>query len=46
MAGADLHHIGDAGYTGMAVPENIFAYSVAIRGLRHTYARMARSIRR
>lgn len=46
MAGADLHHIGDAGYTGMAIPENIFAYSVAIRGLRHTYARMARSIRR
>jgi len=46
MAGADLHHIGDAGYTGMAIPENIFAYSVAIRGLRHTYARVAQSINR
>ncbi len=41
MAGADLHHIGDAGYTGIAVPENIMAYSIAIRGRRHTYRRMA-----
>jgi dihydroorotate dehydrogenase len=41
MAGADIHHIGDAGYTGIAVPENITAYSVAIRGRRHTYRRMA-----
>ncbi len=46
MAGTDLHHIGDAGYIGMALPENIFAYSIAIRGVRHTYARMARSINR
>jgi hypothetical protein len=46
MAGTDLHHIGDAGYVGMALPENIFAYSVAIRGVRHTYTRMARSINR
>ena len=43
MAGADLHHIGDTGYMGMALPENIHAYSVAIRGIRHTYSRMARS---
>ncbi|KJE28617.1 hypothetical protein LG52_726 [Geobacillus kaustophilus] len=44
MAGADLHHIGgDAGYHGIAVPENIMAYSIAIRGRRHTYIRMARS---
>lgn len=41
MAGADLHHIGDAGYTGIAVPENIMTYSIAIRGRRHTYRRMA-----
>lgn len=41
MAGADIHHIGDAGYTGVAVPENITAYSIAIRGVRHTYRRMA-----
>ncbi len=46
MAGADIHHIGDAGYLGMALPENIFAYSVAIRGIRHTYRRMAMSIKR
>lgn len=46
MAGADLHHIGDTGYLGLALPENIFAYSVAIRGVRHTYTRIARSINR
>ncbi|MFZ9035157.1 MAG: hypothetical protein ACO2ZM_03440 [Francisellaceae bacterium] len=43
---ADLHHIGDTGYCGIALPENIKTYSVAIRGVRHTYARMARSINR
>ncbi len=43
MAGADLYHIGDAGYTGIAIPENIMAYSIAIRGKRHTYVRMAAS---
>lgn len=32
MAGADIHHIGDAGIHGMAIPENILAYSIAIRG--------------
>ncbi|WEM44240.1 hypothetical protein PTW35_23415 (plasmid) [Photobacterium sp. DA100] len=46
MAGADLHHIGDTGYLGIALPENIFAYSVAIRGIRHTYTRIARSVNR
>lgn len=46
MAGADIHHIGDAGYNGVAVPENIMEYSIAIRGKRHTYVRMARSINR
>ena len=44
MAGADLHHLGDTGYIGMALPENINAYSITIRGVRHTYARMARSV--
>lgn len=39
--GVDLHHIGDAGYPGIAVPENIMHYSIAIRGIRHTYRRMA-----
>lgn len=46
MTGTDMHHIGDAGYTGIAIPENIMEYSVAIRGKRHTYSRMARSINR
>lgn len=46
MAGADIHHLGDSGYTGIAAPENITAYSMAIRGLRHTYRRMAASINR
>lgn len=46
MAGADLHHIGDTGYMGMALPENILAYSIAIRGVRHTYTRRARLVNR
>ena len=46
MCGTDLHHIGDSGYVGMALPENILAYSIAIRGKRHTYTRIASSINR
>ncbi|TCT17563.1 hypothetical protein EDD68_12811 [Melghiribacillus thermohalophilus] len=46
MAGADIHHIGDAGFTGIAVPENIMTYSIAVRGKRHTFIRMAGSINR
>ncbi len=46
MAGTDIHHLGDAGYGGMALPENIQAYSVAVRGIRHTYRRMAGSVNR
>lgn len=46
MAGADLYHIGDAGFYGIAVPENIMTYSIAIRGRRHTYVRMALSTHR
>ena len=46
MAGADIHHIGDSGYMGMALPENIMAYGTVIRGIRHQYHRMAQSIRR
>ena len=30
----------------MALPENIMAYSIAVRGVRHTYHRMADSINR
>ena len=46
MTGTDIHHLGDAGYGGMALPENIQAYSIAVRGIRHTYRRMAASINR
>lgn len=46
MTGTDIHHIGDAGYGGMALPENIQAYSIAVRGIRHTYHRMAASVNR
>lgn len=45
MTGTDMHHIGDVGFKS-ANPENILAYSVAIRGKRHTYIRMARSLNR
>lgn len=44
--GVDIQHIGDAGYGGMAPTENIFEMSVAIRGMRHTINRVARSINR
>ena len=46
MTGTDIHHLGDAGYGGMALPENIQAYSIAVRGIRHTYHRMACSVNR
>lgn len=44
MAGTDIQHIGDAGFSGMALPENIMAMSIAVRGKRHTYRRMGYSI--
>ena len=46
MTGTDIHHIGDSGYVGMALPENVQAYGVAIRGIRHTHRRMAMSLAR
>lgn len=46
MTGAEMHHIGDAGLFGIAVPENIYAYSMALRGRRHTWHRMAASLKR
>lgn len=43
MAGTDIHHIGDSGLMpGIATPENILAYSIAIKGKRHTYRRMSK----
>jgi hypothetical protein len=46
MLGFDVHRLDEAGLSGMPTPENILAYSLAIRGERHTYRRMALSIRR
>lgn len=47
MTGTDIHHLGDSGMSmGMATPENIMIYSIAIKGKRHTYRRMARSVNR
>jgi len=46
MTGTDIHHLGDCGYFGITLPENLLAYSIAIRGRRHTYRRMAMSLLR
>lgn len=46
MTGTDVHHLGDCGLFGIALPENMLAYSIAIRGRRHTYRRMAMSLAR
>lgn len=46
MTGTDIHHLGDCGYFGITLPENLVAYSMAIRGRRHTYRRMAISLLR
>lgn len=41
LTGADLFDIGDGGYVGIAPPENILTFTMAIKGRRHTYLRMA-----
>jgi collagenase-like PrtC family protease len=41
LTGADIFQIGDGGYGGIAIPENILAFATAIKGKRHTYRRMA-----
>ncbi|CAN5694973.1 hypothetical protein BH24ACT26_BH24ACT26_12800 [soil metagenome] len=43
--GVDVHHIGDSGLGGLAAPESLYAYSIAMRGIRHTWNRMARGAR-
>lgn len=40
-AGADIVHIGDSGYAGLAIPENIIRLGITLRGRRHQYKRMA-----
>lgn len=41
--GADAFRLDEAGLSGMPPPENILAFSMALRGARHTYRRMASS---
>lgn len=43
--GADIHAIGDAGFNGMPVPENIYQMSLTIKGRSKTWERMAGSRR-
>ncbi len=44
--GADAYRLDEAGLSGMPPPENILTFSLSIRGVRHTYRRMAASIMR
>ncbi len=46
QSGSDIHHLGDSGILGIAWPENITTYSIVVRGIRHTYHRMAASVNR
>lgn len=46
LAGADVFAFGDANICGVPEPEDIMAVSIAMRGKRHTYLRMARSATR
>ncbi len=41
LVGADIYQIGDGGYGGMALPENILAFGTTIKGKRHIYKRLA-----
>jgi len=41
LTGADIYQIGDGGYGGIAIPENVLAFATAIKGKRHTYRRIA-----
>jgi S-methylmethionine-dependent homocysteine/selenocysteine methylase len=45
-AGTDVFGLGDAGVAGAADPEAIKTLSIAVRGKRHTYVRIARSANR
>lgn len=44
--GADVYNFGDAGVAGMADPQAVYTLSMAVRGRRHTWVRMAASQRR
>ncbi|MBV7405811.1 hypothetical protein [Enterobacter sp. ENT03] len=44
--GADMVNFGDAGVAGMADPQAVYTLSMAVRGRRHTWVRMAASLHR
>ncbi|MHA1860349.1 MAG: DUF7916 family protein [Candidatus Asgardarchaeia archaeon] len=47
MTGADIHVLGDGGFSNSIIPpENIMEFSISIKGRRHTYKKMATSINR
>jgi hypothetical protein len=39
--GVDAHHLGDAGLSHATDPDLVYEYSIAVRGRRHTWRRMA-----
>lgn len=39
--GADIHAIGDGGFGGCTIPENIMQLSISLKGRSYTYFRMA-----
>ena len=43
MIGADAVRVDEAGLSGMPLAESVYAFSRALRGVRHTYRRMAMS---
>ena len=45
QTGADIHAIGDAGLSGVALPENLFQLSITTKGRRLTYRRVGGSRR-
>lgn len=45
QTGADIHTSGDAGIGGMTIPEDLLAFSIAIKGKQKTWQRMAASRR-
>ena len=43
MLGIDAVRVDEAGLSGMPLPESVYEFSLALRGKRHTYRRMASS---
>lgn len=39
--GADIHAIGDGGFSGCTTPENVMQLSISLKGKPYTYFRMA-----